>query len=121
MDYLIGVIGPGIVSDMVVMITGDAHMLAYDDGSNAPGGIRVCHAAPLGNGNSQKGGPYSGGKVVSSNYQYGVLTFTDANGVLACEFTGYRADTDVATIQSGTFEIGRAAWRERGDASGEDE
>src|SRR5690625_8053982 len=87
------------------MISGDAHMLVYDDGSNAPGGIRVSHAAPLGNGNSQKGGPYSGGKVVSSNYQNGVLTFTDENGVLACEFTGYRADTVVGTIKRGSFAI----------------
>lgn len=70
----------GIVN--LVMVAGDAHMLAMDDGSHSDysdgggAGMPVFQAAPLGNFGSGKGGPYSGGcvgYVAVRNYQYGVL------------------------------------------------
>jgi len=51
----------------LIILAGDAHMLAADDGSNsdyADGGgarIPVLHAGPLDRGYSLKGGPYSEG------------------------------------------------------------
>jgi len=104
-DYLTGVTGPADVSGRIVMLSGDAHMLAYDDGSNAPGGIRVCHAAPLGQNTSTKGGPYSGGTVRASTTQYGMLQVTDDGENLICNFRGYRSDTDAEVITSGEFAL----------------
>ena len=44
----------------MAMMSGDAHMLAFDDGrNNAHGGFVVAQAAPLDRFNSTKGGPYS--------------------------------------------------------------
>ena len=51
----------------VIMTAGDAHMVAYDDGSNTDfaagggAGIPLMHSAPLHQVNSYKGGPYSEG------------------------------------------------------------
>ena len=39
-------------------MSGDAHMLAVDDGSHTPGGFPVMHASPLDKKGSIKGGPY---------------------------------------------------------------
>eukprot|EP00177_Eucheuma_denticulatum_P002947 GFKZ01005296.1.p1 GENE.GFKZ01005296.1~~GFKZ01005296.1.p1 ORF type:complete len:524 (-),score=55.46 GFKZ01005296.1:587-2158(-) len=66
----------------LVVVAGDAHMLAYDDGSHADyaddggGGFPVFQAAPLGNRGSSKGGPYSGGcfaRRLWVNRQYALL------------------------------------------------
>ena len=44
----------------LLMLSGDAHMLAIDDGrNNRHGGFVVAHAAPLDRFLSRKGGPYS--------------------------------------------------------------
>lgn len=43
------------------IISGDAHMIAVDDGTNSPGNIPVFHAAALGRPGTIKGGPYSHG------------------------------------------------------------
>lgn len=100
-DYFTGVTGGADVSSRIVMISGDMHALAYDDGSNAPGRIHVCHAAPMGNSNSQKGGPYLDGPYTSSQRQYGMLDVVDEAGSITVRFTGYRADSDAVVLTSG--------------------
>ena len=64
------------------MISGDAHMLAIDDGANsdyATGGgaaFPVMHAAALDQGGSVKGGPYSEGAFPGGG-QFGLMTIED--------------------------------------------
>jgi phosphodiesterase/alkaline phosphatase D-like protein len=65
-----------------VMLAGDAHMVALDDGSNADysgtgrGGFPVIHGAALDRHGSRKGGPYSAGAFPGSG-QYGTMTVRD--------------------------------------------
>lgn len=67
------------------MLSGDAHMLAIDDGahsdfSGGPGpGFPVFHAAPLDRPGSEKGGPYTGG-VSAKRGQFGLMSVTDDGG-----------------------------------------
>jgi alkaline phosphatase D len=78
----------------VVMLAGDMHALAFDDGTHsdyATGGgapITVLHAAALTHSGAVKGGPYTGGPFVSGQ-QYGILEVFDSGGPsVACRFTG---------------------------------
>jgi phosphodiesterase/alkaline phosphatase D-like protein len=74
------------------MVSGDAHMLAIDDGSNsgyadpAGGGFPVFHVASMESKPSEKGGPYSHGRTeggagpgIPGRRQYGVfrIDYTD--------------------------------------------
>lgn len=69
------------------MLSGDAHMVAFDDGTNVEGGFPVFHAAPLDRRGSYKGGPYSHGYSAESG-QYGWITIVDAGGdSLRVDFT----------------------------------
>lgn len=69
----------------LVMLSGDAHMVAIDDGTNntfaASGepGFPVFHAAALDRRGKVKGGPYSEGAVPGGG-QFGLVTVTDAGG-----------------------------------------
>lgn len=63
----------------IIIVAGDAHMLAVDDGSHTPGNLTLLHAAALGRPGSIKGGPYSHGAYPGTG-QYGLLDLTD-NGV----------------------------------------
>jgi alkaline phosphatase D len=81
----------------VVILAGDMHALAYDDGTHsdyATGGgapIPVLQGASLTQGGSIKGGPYSGAPI-PGNAQYGVLEVFDSGGPsIACRFLGMRA------------------------------
>jgi phosphodiesterase/alkaline phosphatase D-like protein len=72
--------------DNLVMLSGDAHMLAADDGSNntvasdgAGPGFPVFHAAALDRRGAVKGGPYSEGAYPGGG-QFGLLTITDGGG-----------------------------------------
>lgn len=71
------------------ILSGDAHMVAIDDGSNsdyATGGgteIPVFHAAPLDNFGIYKGGPYSHG-YSASNGQFGIMEVIDSGGNEIC-------------------------------------
>jgi phosphodiesterase/alkaline phosphatase D-like protein len=70
--------------DNLVMIAGDAHMVAIDDGSNggyAPGGggFPVLHAAALDRPGSLKGGPYSEGAFPGGG-QFGLVKVIDDGG-----------------------------------------
>jgi hypothetical protein len=67
------------------MLSGDAHSLALDDGTNsqyatgtATGsrGFVVAHAAPMDRRTTVKGGPYSHG-IVRGNGQFGILDVED--------------------------------------------
>jgi hypothetical protein len=64
------------------MVSGDAHMVAIDDGTNsdfttdgAPG-FPVIHAAALDRPGAVKGGPYSHGTVTGGGH-FGVLAVDD--------------------------------------------
>jgi hypothetical protein len=81
----------------VVLLAGDMHALAFDDGTNSDyatgGGARliVLHAAALTADPSSKGGPYSGG-VLPGLAQYGILEVYDTGGPsVACRFLGMHA------------------------------
>jgi phosphodiesterase/alkaline phosphatase D-like protein len=79
----------------LVMLSGDAHMVALDDGSHShygddPSqgrGFIVAHAAPLDRFTTKKGGPYSHG-ISKKSGQFGLLTITDGGGPLQVEVTG---------------------------------
>lgn len=78
----------------VVLLCGDMHALAYDDGTHsdyAEGGgapLVVLHASALTSIGSQKGGPYTAGPLPGSQ-QYGILEITDNGGsTLGCTFYG---------------------------------
>lgn len=67
------------------MISGDAHMIAIDDGSSnkdpfGRGGFPIFHAAPLDRTRSQKGGPFSHGTFLDDGGQYGLFSVVDTGG-----------------------------------------
>jgi hypothetical protein len=68
--------------DNLVMVSGDAHMLAIDDGSNTDystsggAGFPLLHAAALDRPGSVKGGPYSEGAFPGGG-QFGTVSVTD--------------------------------------------
>lgn len=80
----------------VVLLSGDMHALAFDDGTNsdyATGGgapLTVLHAASLTHTGAPKGGPYAGGPILGG-LQYGILEVFDTGGPsVACRYTGKR-------------------------------
>ncbi|NDL59130.1 alkaline phosphatase D family protein [Phytoactinopolyspora mesophila] len=96
----------------VVMLAGDAHMVAIDDGSNSgygPSGegFPVLHAAALDRGGSVKGDPYSHGTEPGGG-QFGTLTVEDdGSGHLAVVLAGY--DWTGAELMSHTFTVAAPA------------
>ena len=82
----------------MLMIAGDAHMVAIDDGTNSnyattakPGspGFPVLQAAPLDRSPSIKGGPYTHG-VSAQNGQFGWVHVEDDGDRLRVTVTGHR-------------------------------
>ena len=80
----------------LLMLSGDAHMVAIDDGSHsnyATGsgrgqrGFVVMHAAPLDRRTSEKGGPYSHG-ISRERGQFGLVEATDDGAKLAIALSG---------------------------------
>lgn len=80
----------------LIMLSGDAHMVALDDGTHsnyATGssrtgkGFAVMHAAPLDRATSEKGGPYSHG-ISRERGQFGLVEVKDDGRGLAVELTG---------------------------------
>ncbi len=75
------------------MISGDAHMLAIDDGTNSDyatgggAGFPVMHAAALDQIPSIKGGPYSEGAYPGRG-QFGLMTVTDQGDSLVIQWSG---------------------------------
>jgi alkaline phosphatase D len=90
----------------LVMLSGDAHMLAIDDGRHGgygpPGsrGFPVMHAAALDRRGSRKGGPYSEGALPNppprgrlQAGQFGTMAVRDAGGRELClEWRGHRVE-----------------------------
>ena len=81
--------------DNVMMIAGDAHMLAIDDGTNTDysdrggHGFPLFHAAALDRPGSFKGGPYSEGAFPGGG-QFGVIAVSDDGGpILHVTLAGY--------------------------------
>jgi len=80
----------------LVILHGDMHALAADDGSHsdyAPGGgapIPVMAAAPLDQDASLKGGPYSEGVYKPRKHEgcFGLVTVTDQDGQITARFSG---------------------------------
>jgi phosphodiesterase/alkaline phosphatase D-like protein len=89
------------------ILSGDAHMLAIDDGTHsdyATGGgapLPVFHAAPLDRPGSIKGGPYSHG-VQDQTGQYGLMRVEDTGGDELCiQWIGKSKDGSVARNKEG--------------------
>lgn len=89
----------------LVVIAGDAHVLAADDGSNADyadgggGGFPVFQAAPIAHVGTTKGGRYSEGCVgwrFYPNFQFGLLRIEgrDSGEGSCVRFEGYSANID---------------------------
>lgn len=97
----------GLVDRMLVL-SGDAHMVAIDDGTNSnyasdredgERGFPVMHAAPLDRYARVKGGPFSHGVAASKSWfgmgriqQFGRMQVMDDGGVLRVELTGHDED-----------------------------
>ena len=77
----------------MVIISGDMHALAADDGTNSAGSMPVFHAGPLSNATSFKGGPYTQGSYPSpagaNANQFGWMDVTDAGNTVTFSYTGY--------------------------------
>jgi hypothetical protein len=79
--------------DNLVMVSGDAHMVAIDDGSNSDystdggAGFPVLHAAALDRPGNVKGGPYSEGAFPGGG-QYGLLDIDDRGSEVTVTLTG---------------------------------
>ena len=98
--------GNGI--EAMLMVSGDAHMLAIDDGSNnryssngeGPG-FPVFQAAALDRRQSTKGGPYSHG-VAPGRGQFGLVTVEDGGGeTITVTLSGRNSDD--AVLMAHTF------------------
>ena len=77
----------------LLLLAGDAHMLAIDDGSNSDysgtgrAGFPVMHAGALDRPGSEKGGPYSEGAFPGAG-QYGLVTVDDRGGEVEVSLSG---------------------------------
>lgn len=89
----------------LIMLSGDAHMLAIDDGTNsqyaddalAPGPV-IMHAAPLHRYPRRKGGPYSHG-TSTRNQQFGVMQVDDDGTTIRVTLSGRdRANREVRNM-----------------------
>ncbi|MEP7117832.1 MAG: alkaline phosphatase D family protein, partial [Acidobacteriota bacterium] len=79
------------IGNRLLMMSGDAHMLAFDDGRNNPhGGFVVAQAAPLDRFLNRKGGPYSHEPPQQKNGQFAVLRVDDTGDVLTATIEGHR-------------------------------
>lgn len=79
-EHIAGVIDRAGITNLV-MLSGDAHMLAIDDGTNSGygpsgSGFPVLHAAALDRPGGVKGGPYSHGTLPGAG-QFGTITVHD--------------------------------------------
>lgn len=79
----------------LIMLSGDAHMLAFDDGSHtnfsaiASGpGFPILHAAALDRQGSVKGGPYTLGPILGGG-QFALVSVKDTGHELQVQLAGY--------------------------------
>lgn len=86
----------------LVMVAGDAHMVAIDNGANSDYstlggyGFPVLHAAALDRPGNIKGGPYSEGAFPGGG-QYGVVDISDTGAQVTVTLTGKRWNGEVLT------------------------
>jgi phosphodiesterase/alkaline phosphatase D-like protein len=84
--------GAGL-ADQLLMIAGDAHMLAIDDGSHTDfstsqaGGFPLMHAGALDRHGSFKAGPYSEGAFPGGGH-FGLATVTDSGSDITITLSG---------------------------------
>jgi len=95
------------LTERLVMLSGDAHMLALDDGTHsqystlpeAPRrGFVVAHAAPMDRQPTRKGGPYSHPEV-ARNGQFGVMDVTDDGSRVRVTLQGMRGAAKVPGME----------------------
>ena len=92
------------------MVSGDAHMVALDDGSNSDysttggAGFPVFHAAPLDRPGSIKGGPYSDGAFDGPG-QFGLLDIDDRGDTIAVTATGSNWEGEILVRRTFTFPV----------------
>lgn len=77
----------------LVILGGDMHALAVDDGTNSAGGITVLQSAAITGGGTHKGGPYSHGPypevLPESVRNYTIMDITDSGDTITFEYHGY--------------------------------
>lgn len=84
--------GAGL-ADQMLMIAGDAHMLAIDDGTHTDfstaqsGGFPLMHAAAFDRLGSSKAGPYSEGSIPGGGH-FGLATVTDSGTDITVTLSG---------------------------------
>ena len=93
--------------DNLLMVSGDAHMLAIDDGSNntyggGGPGFPVFHAGALDRSGSIKGGPYSHGAFRGKGH-FGLVHVEDEGAEITVTLTGRDTKNDV--LLSYTFTV----------------
>jgi phosphodiesterase/alkaline phosphatase D-like protein len=98
--------------DNLLMVAGDAHMVAIDDGTNTDysddrsGGFPLLHAGALDRPGSVKGGPYSEGAYPGAG-QFGLLEVQDDGESLNVRISGHVWDgTELVSLD---FRVGSAA------------
>ena len=96
------------LSNKVAIISGDMHALAFDDGTNSRGGMKVMHAAPIDQSNTTKGGPYTISPITATQQQYGLFDITDSgSGPVTVRFRGISCGTSSETVEiDQTFSLG---------------
>ena len=90
----------------IIGIAGDAHMLAFDDGTNSRSGIPIIQAAPLERIGSNKGGTYTSGCFgfsASFTSQYAILDISDS-GVGGSESVCMHVELRRAGVSSPLYE-----------------
>lgn len=98
---LVSWLNANAASRKVVFLTGDAHMVAIDAGTNG-GGYVSWNAGPIAQIPSEKGGPWSVGRSTAYSQMYGHVVVTDSGSIISATFTGYRADTEAVVVDTTT-------------------
>jgi hypothetical protein len=99
-------------NDQLLMVAGDAHMVAIDNGTHtdfstdSAGGFPLLHAAALDRPGSVKGGSYSEGYHEGAG-QFGLVRITDGGGPITVAVEGRNYQDDV--LVDYTFEVPAAA------------
>jgi len=97
--------------DNLLMISGDAHMLAYDDGTHTDysdskqAGFPLFHAASLDRKGSVKGGPYTG-PVIPGGGQFGTVTVRDDGRTVRVTLTARTWEDEVLFTKNLSFPRG---------------
>jgi hypothetical protein len=95
--------------DNLLMLAGDAHMLAFDDGTHTDysrdgsGGFPLLQAAAIDRPGGVKGGPYSG-SVLPGGGQFGEVEVDDDGTTVTVTLTGRRWDGESLLTEVLTFD-----------------